>query len=423
MTHPEETDDKPESPLSRLIEPIVNPLQAKFGELILKPIETRREELSNQPIFKSKTFQKLRKNNTLVFLAYTGMGVLGFFVLWLVISVVYPSGKEPESSRTDALKSLRNSIRGVLSEKDPLSREQRLQQEAKHLNLPVSDYRAFVAAREHSTDALVSLPSSANPLSYVTWFYLSLTRQQRMALVWETLLKLISVLPHLTILFVGVKFLLEIPQRERAAKYQAWQVVHSAYDQKSSGARIEALQDLLEQGESLNGLSLEEGADLRKIKLPGADLSGANLKGANLSSVDPRDPNLSTNLSDAILGGANLSGANLMGADLSGADLSGADLSGANLLYTDLRQATNLTPQQLEGESSPLLCNVALTEGFTVNPNRDCDRIAPVLCKRYPKEFETLEDAESYVARLRERPFPNEDEPSTQEPDNPTPTT
>src|SRR5579883_511745 len=325
MTHPEETEDKPESPLSRLTEPIRElPMVKKIAE--------------------TKTFKKLSGNDTLVFLLRLGMGVLGFFALWLVISVVYPSGKEPESSRTEALKSLRNSIRGVLSEKDPLSREQRLQQEAKHLNLPVSDYRAFVAAREHSTDALVSLPSSANPLSYVTWFYLSLTRQQRMALVWETLLKLISVLPHLTILFVGVKFLLEIPQRERAAKYQAWQVVHSAYDQKSSGARIEALQDLLEQKESLNGLSLEEGADLRKIQLPGADLRGANLFRANLSSVGLSDADLRTNLSSANLSGANLRSANLQdavlwGANLRGANLSGADLRGAILIDANLRGA------------------------------------------------------------------------------------
>ena len=64
-------------------------------------------------------------------------------------------------------------------------------------------------------------------------------------------------------------------------------------------------------GCSLEGLDLH-GADLRGIKVVGANLSDADLHGASLQ-------------------GANLVGANVRGADLSHADLHGARLVGANL--------------------------------------------------------------------------------------------
>src|SRR5579883_747031 len=186
------------------------------------------------------------------------------------------------------------------------------------------------------------------------------------------------------------------------------------------------------------------GAVLRDVNLIGADLSGANLSGANLGDADLNGARLfgakltNANLRGAKLFNAKLFNANLTGANLSGADLSGADLTGANLsdadlrgailsgailsdadlrdaalkradlrsavlLHTDLRQAKTLTSQQqLEGINPPLLCNVALPEGFTINPNRDCDRLPQELLKRDPKLFKTLKAAEAYVNRLRQ---------------------
>ncbi|GEM_PF-1789087 len=201
-------------------------------------------------------------------------------------------------------------------------------------------------------------------------------------------------------------------------------------------------------GANLFGADLSDadlsGAILRDVNLIGADLSGANLSGANLGDADLNGARLfgakltNANLRGAKLFNAKLFNANLTGANLSGADLSGADLTGANLsdadlrgailsgailsdadlrdaalkradlrsavlLHTDLRQAKTLTSQQqLEGINPPLLCNVALPEGFTINPNRDCDRLPQELLKRDPKLFKTLKAAEAYVNRLRQ---------------------
>jgi chemotaxis protein histidine kinase CheA len=142
------------------------------------------------------------------------------------------------------------------------------------------------------------------------------------------------------------------------------------------------------KSQSLLSLS---GANLRDAKLNGAKLNGANLMGAKLNGAD--------------LNGADLNGANLMGAKLHGADLSDADLSDANLLATDLRTTQNFNPTQLKGED-PLLCNVALPEGFKDKDklkDRDCDRLPQEFLKRYTQRFQSLEDAKKYVDVERQK--------------------
>jgi pentapeptide repeat protein len=64
------------------------------------------------------------------------------------------------------------------------------------------------------------------------------------------------------------------------------------------------------------------GADLARLRLPGADLTGARLARARFRAAD---------LHGAMLGGADLTGADLASADLTGADLAGANLTGADL--------------------------------------------------------------------------------------------
>ena len=86
------------------------------------------------------------------------------------------------------------------------------------------------------------------------------------------------------------------------------------------------------------------GADLARLRLPGADLAGARLARARFRAAD---------LHGAALGGADLTGADLAfadltGADLAGADLTAADLTGARLAGADLVGAT-LTRATLAG--------------------------------------------------------------------------
>lgn len=177
-----------------------------------------------------------------------------------------------------------------------------------------------------------------------------------------------------------VFFFKEAPSRKAQKHYEAWQVIDHAAAAKvpTSYARIQALQDLNEDGVSLRGLNLPRAhlqeinlqnamlvnadlhdADLVRANLRAADLSRANLHGALLIDADLRGATLvDADLGSAILGIADLRGAdlmdanlmeaNLIDADLSKANLQGANLSSADLSNTDLRDARHLTPEQVK---------------------------------------------------------------------------
>ncbi len=178
---------------------------------------------------------------------------------------------------------------------------------------------------------------------------------------------------------VGVIFYItEGDDRQKEAHYQAWQLINSAQAQRSSGGRIDALQDLNRDGVTLARLAAP-GANLRDIILPNADLhgvdfSGADLRYANLTRATLFEANLQAtdlgfaNLTGAHLDTANLTGANLGSANLTraifgshasdidnpanltGARLEIADLTGADLRYANLTRA-NLTRANLTGTS------------------------------------------------------------------------
>jgi uncharacterized protein YjbI with pentapeptide repeats len=141
----------------------------------------------------------------------------------------------------------------------------------------------------------------------------------------------------------------DVADRDRIARFQAWQVIHAAHGQRVSGARIKAMQYLNEIGESFGGVDLH-GVDLSGISLPDARLGGANLEDTNLSSANLRGANLyganlrrsrliGVDLSDARLERAVLRGANLMNARLCRVDLQFADLRGTDFLFANLNQA------------------------------------------------------------------------------------
>ena len=183
----------------------------------------------------------------------------------------------------------------------------------------------------------------------------------------------------------------------------------------------------------LRSANLRE-ADLREADLSSADLRRAKLSRAKLSSANLREADLfSANLSNAFLLAANFRSANLRSADLRNADLREADFSGANLrsanlrsadlrnadlfnanlrsadlrsailLNTDLRETKNLTQSQLESREHPLICNSSLPQNIKIDRNRDCDKIANILHKRYPMEFSSLDKAEQYVQKQRQK--------------------
>jgi hypothetical protein len=160
---------------------------------------------------------------------------------------------------------------------------------------------------------------------------------------------LLNIVESFSILMAVLLFYLESPDRNKQARYDAWKVIDTAYGLKTSYARIQALQDLNEDGVSLNRLNAPE-ADLKGIDLEKADLNNAYLSGCDLSQAKLEKTNLShaelvesnftnSDLNNAKLVGANLAYAHFIDANLYNADLVGANLVGANFVGADLSQA------------------------------------------------------------------------------------
>jgi hypothetical protein len=159
-----------------------------------------------------------------------------------------------------------------------------------------------------------------------------------------------------SILLIAISYVLGAEGRIKQKHYQAWQVINSAHGRESSGGRIDALRDLVNDGVNLSGIDLQ-GAWLYKIDLGvrkqwwmrfigrtpvPALLAAAKFDHAYLGLADlTRASLVGANLVDANLTGANLTRAYLMDADLRRADLAFADLTGANLTRAFLFQVRN----------------------------------------------------------------------------------
>jgi hypothetical protein len=160
-------------------------------------------------------------------------------------------------------------------------------------------------------------------------------------------LETLEYMGSLSILIAVIFYFVEGGDRIKQRHYQAWQVINTAQGKGGSGGRIEALQELDDDGVPLTGvdvsgaylygLKLEKAnlvranfhnADVRKSKFDSADFSDADLTGANFREGSFRKANLR---------GANLQDATLDHADLAGADLSETNLENADLIGADLR--------------------------------------------------------------------------------------
>lgn len=123
-------------------------------------------------------------------------------------------------------------------------------------------------------------------------------------------------------------------------------------------------------------------ASLSYVNLTNSNLANANLTHASLFMTNFRNTNLSNvNFTNASFwfpdfGDANLSNALFIKTDLVGAWMKGSILSGSIFLLTDLSKTQELTLEQLEGYTPPLLCGVNLPNHITtINPDRDCSQI------------------------------------------------
>jgi hypothetical protein len=161
-------------------------------------------------------------------------------------------------------------------------------------------------------------------------------------------LEVLEYLGVLSVFFGVVFYYSEAGDRRKQKHYQAWQVINTSQGKGGSGGRIEALQELNEDGVSLVGVDISgaalqgillrganllradiEASDLRDCALAGSNLEYADLKSANFRRGDLRRADLShADFEDADLVAASLEGANLTGANLKDADLRNTDLKG-----------------------------------------------------------------------------------------------
>jgi len=160
-------------------------------------------------------------------------------------------------------------------------------------------------------------------------------------------LEVLEYMGSFSILIAVIFYFSESGDRLKQKHYQAWQVINTAQDKGGSGGRIEALQELDEDGVPLVGVDLS-GAFLQGIRLPRAkmvrsnldavdarnsDFHGADFMASSLHAGNFRNGNLSrANFQDADLSGGDFCSANFSGASFDGATLDSADLG-----HTDLR--------------------------------------------------------------------------------------
>jgi Pentapeptide repeats (9 copies) len=138
----------------------------------------------------------------------------------------------------------------------------------------------------------------------------------------------------LSLLFAAVSYFAESNDRIKQKHYQAWQVINSAQGKGGSGGRIDALEELHQDGVPLVGV------DVSDAFLRGVNLNAANLLHANFRSADIRDGSfVGSRLEYADLTSANLRHADLQTADLQNANLEDGDLFGADLAHTNLTGA------------------------------------------------------------------------------------
>ncbi|MBV9072838.1 MAG: pentapeptide repeat-containing protein [Acidobacteria bacterium] len=168
--------------------------------------------------------------------------------------------------------------------------------------------------------------------------------------VWEWLafalsrwsfLEVLEYMGSLSILVAVFFYFHDADNRVKQRHYQAWQVINTAQGKGGSGGRIEALQELNNDGVPLVGVDVSgaflQGVHLGKARLLRSDFSAADVRNSDFKSADLQDSNLrSANFRQADFRLASLLRAQIDDADLRGADLSGADLSGTVLDNTDL---------------------------------------------------------------------------------------
>ncbi|MFM6224508.1 MAG: pentapeptide repeat-containing protein, partial [Dolichospermum sp.] len=268
---------------------------------------------------------------------------------------------------TAEVKELREKFLIIAEISDPLTREYQfalLEKEAEKAGLSAETYRRLYETYLQNKEHIPQYPQIWWSLvEWVSWF-LKFPKNIKLRLL-KTILSIALEKGVLISLAVTLfKYFQEAPKRQQQDHYQAWSIINSANGQKASGGRIEALEDLNEDGVKLWNLVVDE-ADLSGIKLDNgqlahtsfknslleceqnkcsslrkANLYKANFYNASLSKIDFRETNLiDANFKKAHLEQAKFQKAHLYKANLEESTIKGANFQGADLEDTKFKDA------------------------------------------------------------------------------------
>lgn len=157
-----------------------------------------------------------------------------------------------------------------------------------------------------------------------------------------TFLEVLEYFGSLSVLVAVFFYFHDSENRVKQRHYQAWQVINTAQGKGGSGGRIEALQELNNDGIPLVGVDVSgaflQGVHLGRARLLRSDFSAADVRNSDFKDADLQDSDLhSANFRHSMFQNASLLRVRMDDADFEGADFSQADLSGAILDDTDLR--------------------------------------------------------------------------------------
>ena len=160
-----------------------------------------------------------------------------------------------------------------------------------------------------------------------------------------TFVVVLEYLGSLSILVAVFFYFHDAGNRTKQRHYQAWQVINTAQGKGGSGGRIDALQELNEDGVPLVGVDVSgsflQGVRLHKARLIRSNFSAADARNSDFSDSDLEDSELrSANFRQSNFANASLAGTHLDDADLQNANLSDCDLSESTLDGADLRFVT-----------------------------------------------------------------------------------
>ncbi|WP_413171478.1 pentapeptide repeat-containing protein [Anabaena azotica] len=260
--------------------------------------------------------------------------------------------KNSDLEELPEVKQLRQKFFVISEISDPLTRECQfalLQKQAEKTGLSAETYRRLFETYLQNKEHISQYPKKWwSLIEWCNWFF-NIPKKTKLGLIKKIILTALEKGFLLTLAISLFKYFQEAPKRQKQAHYQAWQIINSANEQGATSSRIEALQDLNEDGVSLRKLRAN-GADLNGINLDNALLIHVYFQKADLNCIEIRNNQKCTSIRNADLSWGHLQEANFYKADLRKSTFYEAEMQGTRLILANLQDA-NLENAKLEKAS------------------------------------------------------------------------